>query len=389
MNEHTLFLRLQDFLIQYKNLWSTEPLFYYPNNYDENITKIINIVRNLNSEELLKLENTWEHPFLKDFLSLRNELTQIENYFEEFEITNLNKVGMTSKKRHEISRLHSYLNPIIKRNNNQVFFDIGAGVGHLVFSLYDQHPDRQFFILDQDPVLIKKGSDKALRKLKEKRSQIQFKETSITKNNYPKSELMKGVLHGLHSCGELSNDIIDWFLISNHTQLILTSCCYHKLQHWNFSKDAKLILTPHALHLAAKGDNFQDEKSYKKKYLIKEKRYMLSLFHFNKEGKHLHSVGSLPKLSYQGDIIDYAKKVYPKIFDEGELREFSENKYNLELVSLLIKIGAIRGAFSKPLELYIILDRLLYLKEKGIKAKLISLFDRKYSPRNLTLVAEK
>ena len=53
---------------------------------------------------------------------------------------------------------------------------------------------------------------------------------------------------------------------------------------------------------------------------------------------------------------------------------------NLELV---------RGLFRRPLELWLVLDRALYLSENGYDVQLGAFCDRHLTPRNLMLLAQR
>ena len=49
----------------------------------------------------------------------------------------------------------------------------------------------------------------------------------------------------------------------------------------------------------------------------------------------------------------------------------------------------LRNLFRRPLELWLLLDRALYLQEQGYKVKLGTFCDYQLSPRNLLLLAER
>jgi len=49
----------------------------------------------------------------------------------------------------------------------------------------------------------------------------------------------------------------------------------------------------------------------------------------------------------------------------------------------------LRNLFRRPLELWLLLDRALYLQEQGYHVKLGTFCDYQLSPRNLLLLAER
>ena len=51
--------------------------------------------------------------------------------------------------------------------------------------------------------------------------------------------------------------------------------------------------------------------------------------------------------------------------------------------------GLIRNAFGRLLELYIQLDRVIFLEENNYNAELLEVFEEPVSPRNIAIVATK
>lgn len=51
-------------------------------------------------------------------------------------------------------------------------------------------------------------------------------------------------LIGLHSCGDLTNTMLSWFVKSKiNTSLAVLSCCYHKMQNFPLSKSVQHFAT--------------------------------------------------------------------------------------------------------------------------------------------------
>ena len=51
-------------------------------------------------------------------------------------------------------------------------------------------------------------------------------------------------LIGLHSCGDLTNSMLSWFVKSKiNTSIAVLSCCYHKMQNFPLSKSVQQIAT--------------------------------------------------------------------------------------------------------------------------------------------------
>jgi len=56
-------------------------------------------------------------------------------------------------------------------------------------------------------------------------------------------------------------------------------------------------------------------------------------------------------------------------------------------VGQMITAGLIRNALGRALEIYLLLDRAIYLEEQGYKVKVEEFFDEELSPRNIGITA--
>jgi len=152
------------------------------------------------------------------------------------------------KKRHEIERLCKVIPPLMKTANNcQEIIDCGAGQGHLdrilticygykVYSI-ESNCDNVNGASETDDIVLK-----ALRKCKltEMASEDMPTKVNFFLTNQDDIGQIKGgngesqskhLLLGLHSCGPLSNLIIEQFVNSpNASCLVLASCCYMKTE---------------------------------------------------------------------------------------------------------------------------------------------------------------
>ena len=72
-----------------------------------------------------------------------------------------------------------------------------------------------------------------------------------------------------------------------------------------------------------------------------------------------------------------------------ELDAYFANHERQEFIWKMLAAGLIRNAFGRLLELYILLDRVIYLEEQGYTTNLFEFFDEELSPRNLGIVAHQ
>ena len=145
----------------------------------------------------------------------------------------LNK-HLSPKKKHEIGKLSVAIHSIA--DSDCKLFDVGSGHGHLSRRLAYSY-GYQMVSVDTDPKLLSTASeiddrlvdDFPFLKSRPKPRQINF---TISKQNC--SQLTAGEtnfgLVGLHTCGNLSHDLLELHKHSNSKCLFLCSCCYHKTQ---------------------------------------------------------------------------------------------------------------------------------------------------------------
>jgi hypothetical protein len=137
------------------------------------------------------------------------------------------------------------------------------------------------------------------------------------------------------------------------------------------------------------------EKDYELKLKVKYFRYAIHvLLHDEYEIKELVSLGnSSPKLydeSFGNYVIEQFRRInLPLRHTKDELDAYYATPVLQELIWNMLTAGLIRNAFGRLMELYILIDRALYLEEHGYTVQLLEFFDEPVSPRNLGIVARK
>src|SRR5690606_38944600 len=101
------------------------------------------------------------------------------------------------------------------------------------------------------------------------------------------------------------------------------------------------------------------------------------------------SVPSVYNLSFQ----EYAKEQFNRLgltplSDEILDSAINNSEYQKTLKQYFLA-GIIRNTFGRIIEIFLNLDRVLYLHEQKIPAKLTQIFDAKLSPRNIAIIADK
>lgn len=394
MNIEKRFSEITLFLKDYSELINTEVLTYStqtPAKFDTWIEQI----KSLPLKQRLELENelcsqeitTFEY---RDYLQTIKRLQNIEKLDgSSFSIPKEMGRKISAKKKHEIVQIQHYLE---KKEFNTIV-DIGSGAGHLSSLLINKNT-KQALCLDQEEKFQRIGKEKLERFAPEILDRLTFKKVMI--DNRTQLPLTKDtLLLGLHSCGDLSVDLIKSFASSKQGSLLNYGCCYHKLSPEkiylsHFSKSHRFDLSSFALNLAAKSYKTVSELDADKRKRVKNFRYALHILNSSLKLAPLKSVGNGLKSDYEMSFNNYVKKFAPHIYElksDQELIDFFNSSKTQNKIEDFLALGLIRNQIGRLIELYLILDRAIYLKESGLKVELKESFDPSLSPRNIALYA--
>jgi len=401
------FQEIAEFLQPYQRIWQNEIMLLYPNPLNDFPQDWVNeLAQFKNQEDVIRLEKKDVFSYIKSpkliaFYKRIEELADIPK-IPELPLFPDNKslfLHMIPKKQHEIKRLAPYVNAFYSENHIDKIIDIGGGIGHLAQSLAN-HYHLKTTSLDMDPVMQQTGKER------QPNNQVEYIQVKVDADN----EQFKSVLSnnsmtlGLHTCGPLANHQIKASCAQNIKGLISFGCCYEKLQHdpqsQNISQTAKNLKSPitfnyFALTLATRAHRKMHEKDYELKLKVKYFRYAIHvLLHDEYEIKELVSLGnSSPKLydeSFGNYVIEQFRRInLPLRHTKDELDAYYATPVLQDLIWNMLTAGLIRNAFGRLMEIYILIDRALYLEEHGYSVQLLEFFDEPVSPRNLGIVARK
>lgn len=400
---------LEDFLLPYRDFYSTELLNRYPFSLDSIDPIYIEELLQLTDDELYefdcrrpveKLKNTRTQKLVDSVKSL-SSIPEIEK-FPEIPLEDWAFKGVKFKKRHEIQKII----PVLKKLNREKPFhhivDIGGGVGHLARTLAHYH-GIESVSLDTNQDFQEQGKKRAerFRKLPGAKP-LTF--INLTFGEPKDEEKLKKIVNpeslviGLHTCGNLANDVMKTSLAFNTFGLLSFGCCYHKMdpekdfpQSKTYS-DHSFKMTLHSLTLATRDHGATPKDEYTTKRLVKFFRYIL---HFWLCEKHqltnIFDVGENNTRDYHGNFSDYA---IPKLVNLGlalpkheELDVFYLKYSQSEKMQKLYVANLLRWQLGRALEIYLLLDRACYLIENGYHVQLESYFDESLSPRNIGILA--
>lgn len=398
MDYQAWFHKLHSFLESYQAIWENEIMLLYPNGFDiypKHLIEEISLIENqvdLEKRSLKKLKLSKE---LFSFLNTINELTAIPSkVVTPFEKKDRNTfLRISEKKQYEIKRILPLVEKLKKEHKLTGLIDIGGGVG-LMAQVISSELKLKVTSIDREKDFQQSGVSRQEKYLKSD-DHITYLNFDLAKNKddfYHLIDETKMTL-GLHTCGPLSVFQID-ASINNKAACLNFPCCYHKLtcDDVNISSLAKrtpLKLNSYALTLAARAHQKYDEKALDQKYRVKFYRYTMHflLKEFFDQDKIVGLGNSRIEL-YSKPFSVYASEQFSRLKLSSPLDDEQLNGYFSEKIPLLTKMramGVFREALGRVLEVYILVDRILYIQDHGIKADLHKVFDEEISPRNLAI----
>lgn len=202
----------------------------------------------------------------------------------------------------------------------------------------------------------------------------------------------------LHACGDLHARLIETTVANRCGQLALAPCCYNRTQAQRFVPLSALA-SRSALHLSRDELGVASRETATAGARVRRQRdqsmaWRLGFDLLQREARGSDTylpTPSLPSAWLQKSFADYcrdlahlkavelpAKVDWPHLEQAGWQRLATVR--NLELV---------RALFRRPLEVWLFLDRVLYLEESGYRVRTGEFCPRAVTPRNLMLIAER
>ena len=137
-------------------------------------------------------------------------------------------------------------------------------------------------------------------------------------------------------------------------------------------------------------DRYETFDDYNFTIKVKSYRYMFHLFlRHHYDIKEFKKLGTSHKSLYHLPFEDYAKKQIERLelpfnsLTYKELKSFWGDTEKQNEMKKMYFANRIRTFLARPVECLLLIDRALYLQEKGFAVEMHSWFDPKVSPRDL------
>jgi len=410
MNLRQRLKEIIDFLKPYQNIWQNEIMLLYPNDLTDYPSPwLSDLLRFDHPMDLLKLERKEvmeliEEPTLRNFYQRRSELIEIpeSQTLPPMPETPFTFLYMIPKKQHEIRQLAPQVHALYQSHKIDKIVDIGGGIGLLAQTLVNEY-NLKVCSLDLDAKMQQTGFERHQKNAKHAPNYVEYKNLKID----PKSSEFLSVLEknfmtvGLHTCGSLASEQMKASVSKKIKSIVNFGCCYHKIENFEdqslseFTKnDGPLLLSRFALTLASRAHLKLHDDDFELKLRVKYFRYAIHFLlcdHLNTT--EMMTLGNSKKELYFGDFGTYAMEQLRRLnldkdFTKESLNEFYHQERIQKLINRMLKAGIIRDSFGRLLELYLLLDRAVYLEENGYEVRIEQCFDEIISPRNIGIFSQ-
>ncbi len=391
----TAFQQLDGVLAASRDLWACQP---FTNNilpWSHTHRHLVDALLALSDEDLLRLHGSQQQR-QRWFQHLEPNLCAALYAFEPaaaarvqpLELDSFDSLHMPGRKWQQIV---SFAGALPQRNLPHV--DWCAGKGHL--SRVVQRNQRQpVHCLEWDAALVATGRVLAAQQCRD----IHYHQHDVTRPLPPDCADPARVHMGLHACGELHHHLLRHVASTHARAVALSPCCYHKVSTEHYvplsgaARDSQLLLNRAALHLALKST--VDARRTERQLRERERWWRLAFDALQRDVRGCDDYLNVPSCKREllrRDFPDFCQwaasarqLALPAAIDYGHYLQRGRERQRA-----ITRLELLRQLFSRPLELWLVLDCALFLQEHGYRVAVTQFCDNSVSPRNILIQGER
>ncbi|WP_353631937.1 methyltransferase [Pseudomonas canadensis] len=201
----------------------------------------------------------------------------------------------------------------------------------------------------------------------------------------------------LHACGDLHVRLMQLASTAGCKQLALAPCCYNRI---NANSYQPLSNAGRASRLQLSIDDLglplSETVTAGKRVRLQRDTSMARRLGFDQLQRELRGVDdylptpSLPASWLDKPFADYCQELASfKGLSTGEQDWTGLEAYGWRRLAEVRNLELVRGLFRRPLEVWLVLDRALFLEENGYKVQIGTFCEPVLTPRNLMVLAER
>ncbi len=201
---------------------------------------------------------------------------------------------------------------------------------------------------------------------------------------------------GLHACGALHRKLLTDGSAQQAARLSYSPCCYHKFLDHTFhalspeGQNSELQLTTADLRTAVRQNSTAG--SAEKRRHHQQQRWRLGFDELQRELRQVDQylpTPPLPATALQQDFEYYCRLLAEQknLHLPAKVNFSAFEQRGKERYRAVIRQELLRALFRRPLELWLVLDQILFLQAAGYRCELTSFCPQSVTPRNLLIDA--
>lgn len=405
MNYKTAFGLVDQLLTQWQSLIHFRP--FHDTAIPAGITceqqQLLTALNRCDAEQLPELEQNNEqllaliHQHAPDFAQQLGELCNFERSLQRTRnqqnlsgVDRFFNVGIPGRKWQQIQNFVESIPPI-----TNPIVDWCSGKGHLARLLHQRH-GQPVTCLEYDQQLCRDGTQLA----QQQRIDVQFLEQDVLQPLPATLPTNDCHYTALHACGDLHLALLKNAASTPIAGLSLSPCCYQKTRHRVY-KPLSTIAGASSLRLSRENLALAVAETVTGGARIKRLRHQERLWRvafdiWQKQQCGEHSVLHLPSLPKRllnqpfAEFCHWATSEKQRMFAIPDAHQQRQLLHDAEQKLLHIRrLELVQQPLKRPLELWLILDRVLFLQEHQFDCQLSLFCERATSPRNFLIQATK
>ena len=272
------------------------------------------------------------------------------------------------------------------------WLDWCAGKGHLGRRLLG--PGQQLTCLEYDPALIESGQHLSQRH--------HFPARHVQQDVLLADAALQLTAHmtpvALHACGDLHVRLLQLASAAGCAQLALSPCCYNRIEASHYqplstaAKASALQLSQEDLSLPMSETVTAGSRVRRQRDESMARRLGFDLWQRQRRGCDDYlPTPSLPSAWLNKPFAQYCEDLaaLKQLSTAGDEDWVALEAAGWKRLAQVRNLELVRGLFRRPLEVWLVLDRALYLRENGYDVQVGEFCDSQLTPRNLMVLAQR
>ncbi|MBP8926344.1 MAG: methyltransferase [Pseudomonadales bacterium] len=264
-----------------------------------------------------------------------------------------------------------------------------SGKAHLGRALRHQWNGRRMCALEKNPALIEQGRDLALRH----GLQIEMQRCDVLDAEVMSHLVRPAHVIALHACGELHLRLLRCGVAAALPAISFAPCCYHlgAPEHYRPLSQAAGIrpLDLRRDDLRTAVQETVTAPGHARRRRVRAQQWQLGFDLLQREQRGVDEYLPAPPVSAAADFAVYCKgaaqHLQIELPSDAALARYEAA--GLQRFRVVTALDLVRHRFRRLLELWLVLDRALYLCDHGYRVEVTEFCARELTPRNLLIQA--